>query len=104
MTAKLLGQQAAFPIPLWITPNGEVVTRGTAPLPGMSLRTWLAGMAMQGMCGNADFLRDTVSAIRSHDLPETWIDSVALSALRQADALLEALASGTERTVADGTS
>ena len=59
-------------------PADRKTIAGPSQYPGMSVRTWLAGMAMQGICHGA--LNTTLN-----------IDDVACIARKQADALIAAL-------------
>ena len=60
-------------------PTGIVYTK--PHMPGMSLRDWFAGMALQGFCANADL----------HGKEQgTWIgDATARDAYSYADAMLQ---------------
>lgn len=80
MTDKINDGGPAFPMPYTTADNGP---------PGMSLRDWFAGMAMQGAISDPEFCAGHPDG-KPLDTPQRYREALVRYAYNQADAMLEA--------------
>lgn len=80
-----LGDEPAFPKAPAVAGNGQVCDCANE---GMSTRTWLAGMAMQGILSNHELLTQVDSGMPKLSTK----DAAAIYAVACADSVIEALA------------
>ena len=89
MTAKELGEQPAWPMDEIDPSQGHYDGRYEVKrqFPGLTIRMWLAGRAMQGLRSNANYC-DVIGNQRKWESGA----GIAAQAVADADALLDALA------------
>ena len=85
-TGHDFGQLRAFPVPGAQGEGGN----------GATIRTLLAGMAMQGFCANSEVALSAAKLLNQKQTPQQVAAQVANAAIIHADALLEALAKDQE--------
>lgn len=71
----------------WTDPDG-MITFACPGKDGMSIRDWLAGMAMQGMIGNSDYWRQRMYAGIDKPKRDMNEEEIAQCAMAMADAML----------------
>jgi hypothetical protein len=82
--------ESAFPVPEVVMDGREGPTAYPVSASGMTIRTYLAGLAMQGFCANSD-----LSAVASEKgkTPAEVRQAYAKAAVQMADLLLQELES-----------